>query len=240
MPANRSRLDRFLDKHAGIPRRHIRLVLAQGRIRVDGRIATSISQVIDGFSRVQLDDHVLQARRPTYVMLHKPPGVVSATRDASHQTVIDLIQRPDRSELHIAGRLDYNSSGLVLLTNDGSWSKQLSLPENNIRKWYRVTLEQALSEETVQGFAQGIYFAYEGVTTRPAELRPVSPWVADVGLVEGKYHQVKRMFGHFNIRVLTLQRTAVGGLVLDKSLAPGQYRDLSASDLRAVSAQPTP
>lgn len=234
----RARLDRFISAQTGIARKDVRGLLAQGRVRVDGRPATAINQVVDQFSHILLDRQVLQAKTPVYLMLHKPTGVVSATRDDHHKTVIELLERADSSSLHIAGRLDFNSSGLLLLTNDGKWSRALSSPEMNISKVYRVTLENPISTSYIQAFAQGMYFDYEGITTRPAQLKIINDYVAEVSLVEGRYHQLKRMFGRFRNRVLELQRIAIGNLRLDTSLQPGQYRALSALELTNIQGAP--
>jgi 16S rRNA pseudouridine516 synthase len=201
---------------------------------VDGKPATSINQVIGQFTHVRLDDEVLQARQPSYVMMHKPTGVVSATRDDKHKTVIDLLARADRGELHIAGRLDFNSSGLLLLTNDGRWSRQLSSPQSKISKLYRVTLERPLTTDYVEAFAAGMYFEYEGIKTQPAGLRIIDDYLAEVSLMEGRYHQIKRMFGRFDNRVLQLHRIAVGSLALDPALPAGQSRALSATEVSIV------
>ena len=237
MGSNRKRLDRYLVQQDGIRPADIRPLIAQGRVLVDGVAATGISQVIDNFSRVQLDDRVLQAHSPLYIMLHKPPGVVSATRDSRHRTVIDLLHRPDRDTLHIAGRLDYSSTGLLLLTNDGSWSRRLGSPHTNIPKRYRVTLEKPVAADCVRAFREGMYFPYEGTTTRPAELRIIDEYTAEVVLLEGKYRQIRRMFGRFRNRVLTLQRFAIGKLVLDPALAPGHYRELTRQESRDIQAE---
>lgn len=234
MQSTRTRLDRFISVHTGIFRRDVRAVLAQGRVTVNGELATGISQVIDQFAHVLLDDQVLQARIPIYIMLNKPAGVVSATTDEHHKTVVDLLDHADRNTLHIAGRLDFNSTGLVLLTNDGRWSRSLSAPENRIGKRYRVTLEHPIGSEYAHAFSRGMYFAYEGITTRPAQLRVIDTHTAEVCLVEGRYHQIKRMFGHFDNPVLQLHRIAIGDLELDRQLLPGQSRDLSATEVRDV------
>ncbi len=199
-----------------------------------GAIATRINQVIGEFTHVLLDNEVLQARLPVYIMLHKPTGVVSATRDERHKTVIDLLDHEDKSGLHIAGRLDLNASGLLLLTNDGRWSRRLSSPQCNVGKLYRVTLEKSITVDYVEAFAEGMYFAYEGITTRPAILRIIDDHHAEVTLVEGRYHQIKRMFGHFQNRVLQLHRIAIGNLPLDSTLDAGQSRELTALEVDSM------
>jgi 16S rRNA pseudouridine516 synthase len=193
---------------------------------VDGVVARDISQVIGRFSQVCLDGTPTQARTPRYLMLNKPEGVVSATRDQRHRTVIDLLDRPWKEQLHIAGRLDFNSTGLVLLSNDGQWSRRLSLPENRLIKRYLVSTEQAITQDHVAAFQRGMRFEYEGITTRPVELTILSERVAELALFEGRYHQIKRMFGRFGNKVLSIHRFAVGDYELG-DLRSGAYRDIA-------------
>lgn len=198
---------------------------------MEGRPAESICQVVGKFSRVELDGVCLQQNRPVYLALNKPRGVVSATTDRRHTTVLDLIDHPEKHDLHIAGRLDFNTTGLVLLSNDGAWSRRLSLPESKLAKTYEVTVAEPLNADYVAAFHRGIYFAYEDITTQPAQLEIVSPREARLALVEGKYHQVKRMFGHFQNEVLSLHRVSVGPIALG-DLEPGQCRELSEAEIR--------
>lgn len=234
MQSRFTRLDRFISVRTGINRKHVRLMLARGRVLVDGMPARDIQQPIGEFSQVLLDGQVLQANTPRYLMLHKPRGVVSATRDAEHRTVIDLLDAEYRHSLHIAGRLDLNSSGLLLLTNDGRWSRRLSAPDSGVSKRYRVTLANPIDEAYIAAFAAGMYFDYEGIWTRPAGLRILGERVAEVTLTEGRYHQIKRMFGRFRNPVLELHRCAIGKLTLDQNLAPGQSRELTALEVSAM------
>jgi 16S rRNA pseudouridine516 synthase len=234
MQSTRNRLDRFISARTGIKRADVRPLLAAGRILVDGRPATAINQLVHQFTRVQLDDQILQSREPRYLMLNKPAGVVSATSDDKHRTVVDLLVKSEQPGLHIAGRLDFNSTGLLLLTNDGRWSRRLSSPEQQVEKIYRVTLANRIDPGYVQAFANGMYFAYEGITTRPSRLRLVDEHTAEVMLVEGRYHQIKRMFGRFRNPVLELHRIAIGDLQLDPALAPGEYRALTPAELQAT------
>jgi len=209
--------------HTGTPQRTVRLLVAQGRVSVDGELARDKAQVIDKFSLVKLDgDVVSPTPRRRYLMFHKPSGVVCATRDSKHQTVLDLINHPDKEQLHIAGRLDYNSTGLVLLTNDGRWSRRLSHPSFGLVKRYRVTTEKSISPEHVDAFAKGMHFEFEDLTTRPAGLHILDDRTAEVTLTEGRYHQIKRMFGRFNNKVLSIHRIAIGSYELG-DLAPGKY-----------------
>ncbi len=228
------RIDRYLSSKLNINRRDVRRLLAQRRIEVDGLVATDIGQLINKFSLVRFDNVTIQDRPAHYLMLNKPAGTVSATVDARHTTVIDLLDFPDKDDLHIVGRLDFNSTGLLLLTNDGAWSKMLSLPENNCVKRYRVVVEKPLTREYVAAFKQGMYFEFEDVTTRPATLSILSDYEAEVSLTEGRYHQIKRMFGRFNNKVLSLHRFAVGSLMLEPELLPGGYRELSPDEVTSL------
>ena len=169
-----------------------------------------------------------------YFMLHKPAGCVSATRDPEHRTVLDLLDEPDKHELHIGGRLDFNTTGLLLITNDGQWSRRMTLPGRKLPKVYYVETEQPIEAHYAEVFARGLYFRYEDLTTLPAQLEILAPRAARLTLHEGRYHQVKRMFGHFQNKVTRLHRERMGGLALDPQLAPGQYRALSAAELAAL------
>jgi len=242
MKSKRARLDRFLSKHLSINRRAVHLLLAQGRIHVDGQAARDVQLLVDEYTHIRFDDRILQANVPAYIQLHKPKGVVSATKDAKHTTVIDLLPENSPSNLHIVGRLDFNSTGLMLLTNDGRWSRRLSQPESHVKKCYRVTLNKPISQTVINAFAKGIYFAFEDLITRPVQLTLMSDMSginrhhAKVVMEEGRYHQIKRMFGHFQIEVLSLHRTSVGQLTLDKSLAEGESRHLTKEEVSDIFA----
>ncbi len=229
------RVDRFLSNLPRFNRKQVRLLLVERRIKVDGQVVSDPHFEVREFSRVECDDEVLQAGKPPrYFMLHKPPGCVSATSDPRHPTVLDLIDEPDKDELHIAGRLDFNTTGLMLITNDGSWSRRLTQPQTKLPKIYYVETEQDIGPEYAQTFAQGLYFAFEDLITQPAELVMLGPKSARLGIVEGRYHQVKRMFGHFDNKVLRLHRERMGPLVLDEALAPGEYRPLTAEEIQHI------
>ncbi|MDA9004087.1 pseudouridine synthase [bacterium] len=209
------RLDRFISQNSPFSISDTRLLIAQKRIFLDHQVAYSTQQKVTAFTHVVLDDQCLNDNNPIYMMLNKPRGVVSATKDLKHPTVLDLINHPKKSELHIVGRLDFNTTGLLLLTNDGTWSRKISLPETKLEKTYDVTVSEPLNDAYITQFHTGIYFAYEGITTQPARLDILTAHMARLTLTEGKYHQVKRMFGFFQNEVLTLHRVSVGPMTLD-------------------------
>jgi 16S rRNA pseudouridine516 synthase len=224
--SKRARLDRFIARTCQIPLKSVKPLLARGLVCVNGLAMGDGQRVIDEFDRIVCDGVVLQDRTPLYYMLHKPVGVVSATRDSQHRTVLDLIDHPDKQSLHIVGRLDLNSSGLVLLTNDGRWSRALTSPESKVPKRYQVRVRDPLDERYVKAFAGGFYFETENTMTAPVTLTLTSATTAELVLTEGKYHQIKRMFGRFRNPVLALHRSAVGPYELDESLAPGEFKPL--------------
>jgi 16S rRNA pseudouridine516 synthase len=226
------RLDRFLSNLPRFNRKDVRLALVGGRVKVDGHTISDPHHDVREFSHVAFDDEVLQAGKPArYFMLHKPQGCVSATTDPQHPTVLDLLHEPDKGELHIAGRLDFNTTGLMLLTNDGRWSRRLTQPQTKLPKVYYVETEQEIGAEYAITFAEGIYFAFEDLTTQPAQLELLGPRSARLSIVEGRYHQVKRMFGFFNNKVLRLHRESMGLLQLDDALKPGEYRALRTEEI---------
>lgn len=246
MTINHQRLDKFISVRCNVNRKAVKLMLAKKRLKVDNQIAQSADTIVHKFTKVELDNTVLQNNTPVYVMFNKPIGVVSSTKggnvnerlrkkDANniqeYKTVIDLLTREDKHELHFVGRLDLNSTGLMLLTNDSRWSKKITSPNEKIEKHYRVTLQKKLTPEYINAFAQGLYLTSEQVTTRPARLVIVSDYIADVWLTEGRFHQIKKMFGCFNNNVLALHRQAIGPLTLDKTLPVGESRDLAPHEV---------
>jgi len=229
------RVDRFLSNLPCFNRQQVRLLLVEKRVRIDGEITRDPHAEVREFSRVEVDDQELQAGKPVrHFMLHKPAGCVSATRDPQHPTVLDLIHEPDKDDLHIAGRLDFNTTGLMLITNDGSWSRRLTQPQTKLPKVYYVETEQTIGPEYALKFSEGLYFAFEDLTTQPAGLELLGPKSARLSIVEGRYHQVKRMFGHFDNKVLRLHRERMGPLVLDEALKPGEYRPLSDKEIEMI------
>jgi 16S rRNA pseudouridine516 synthase len=229
------RVDRFLSNLPRFNRQQVRLLLVQGRVQIDSQPARDGHNPVNEFSQVMVDGEVLQAGRPPrYFMLHKPMGCVSATSDPQHPTVLDLLDEPDKHRLHIAGRLDFNTSGLLLITDDGQWSRRLTQPGSKMPKVYHVQTEQPIGAHYAETFANGIYFAFEDLTTLPAQLTLLDSHSAHLTLVEGRYHQVKRMFGYFQNKVLRLHRERIGEIVLDPALAAGQYRPLTAEEIQPI------
>ena len=165
------KIDRLLAKHDSLGRRRARQRIVEGRVRVNGLVERRVDCEVNRFSKVELDGAVIRKpERLLHLMLNKPVGVVSATVDAEHRTVIDLIDDPDKASLHLVGRLDRNTTGLVLLTNDGTWSKALMAPSRKVPKVYLVETRDPIPREAVAAFAKGFHFHTEDLTTLPATL----------------------------------------------------------------------
>lgn len=230
------RLDRFIALHTEHSQQTARLLIAAGRVRVDERVVRDGQQRIDRFTTVQLDDIVLQRHTALYLMLHKPAGYLSATCDPVHPTVMELLAEPLRQQLHLAGRLDRSTTGLLILTNDGLWSRRLTEPGRRIPKVYLVGTAEPIAEQAAARFARGIHLAREGVDTSPAQLQLLAPCQARLTIHEGRHHQVKRMFHAVGNRVISLHRESMGAIELDPALRPGQYRALTATEIAGVPA----
>ena len=230
----KSRIDKFVSTVLSVNKRDVKLLLAQNKVVVDGAVITDAAFQVNKFSVISVNDKILQSEQPMYIMLHKPVGVVSATKDELHKTVIDLLHFPNKETLHIVGRLDLNTSGLMLLTNDSRWSERLTLPQSKVPKVYQVTLKEQLTQDYIAAFQQGMYFEYEDITTEPAILEIISDYVAQVILMEGKYHQIKRMFGRFRNQVMQLHRSKIGNLSLDANLKAGESRELTAEEVENI------
>ena len=229
------RLDRYLAGRAQLSRQDVRRQLVEGRARVNGEVIRTPDREVRLFDRIELNDALLQpGKAARYMMLHKPSGCVSATCDPTHRTVLDLIEEPDKADLHIAGRLDFNTTGLMLLTNDGQWSRRLTQPSSLQGKVYLVDTEDEIDPSCIEAFARGLYFPFENLTTQPAQLELLGPRRARLTLHEGRYHQVKRMFGHFRNRVTALHRERMGPVQLDPTLVPGRYRPLTAEEIAQI------
>lgn len=232
MQSKRGRLDRFIAKTLQIPRKTVKPLLATHQIRVNAAVANNGQMPIDEFDVIECQGKILQQRTPVYIMLHKPVGIVCATKDAQHRTVLDLINHPAKQELHIVGRLDLDTSGLVLLTNDSRWSRRLTAPDSKVPKRYQVRVKEPLDERYVTAFADGLYFEFENHVTAPVSLTLTSATTAELVLTEGRYHQIKRMFGRFRNTVVALHRSSIGPYELDDTLAPGEYRTVAVDAVK--------
>lgn len=228
------RLDKYVSHVSDLSRKEVKRLLRAGYITVDGDAVKDPSTDISETMEVCVDGEPLDAPRPRYFMLHKPPGYVCVTKDRDHPTVLELIDEPNKDKLQIAGRLDIDTTGLVLITDDGKWNHAITSPKRECKKTYYATLASDISEHTGEQFAQGVKLDGELKPTLPAELEVVFSNEARLTISEGKYHQVKRMFAAVGNKVEELHREKVGVIVLDSDLEPGEYRELTEDEVISV------
>ncbi|PLR40801.1 16S rRNA pseudouridine(516) synthase RsuA [Chimaeribacter californicus] len=229
------RLDKFLSQQLGVSRALVLRELRNKRVTVDDEIVKSGSLKLTPENVVKFDGNVLEQQNgPRYFMLNKPQGYVCSTDDPDHPTVLYFLEEPVAYKLHAAGRLDIDTTGLVLMTDDGQWSHRITSPKHHCEKTYLVTLEQPLSTETPQQFLDGVQLHNEKDLTLPAQLEQLEPTLVRLTIREGRYHQVKRMFAAVGNRVVALHRERIGAIALDDSLAPGDYRPLTDEEIASV------
>lgn len=227
------RLDKFVSHATGVSRVDSRRLIKSRRISVNGVMTRSADFTLRDGDQVTLDEQVLEISGPRYFMLHKPAGYVCATTDSDHPVVLDLLNE-DGKGLSIAGRLDKDTTGLVLISDDGQWVHNIISPRRACTKVYLATLDAEAGPEVISQFQTGIRLRNEIKPTLPATLKPVSGTVVEVCIVEGKYHQIKRMFAACGLHVESLHRLRIGDITLDEQLQPGEYRRLTEEEISGV------
>ncbi|MCC7517409.1 MAG: 16S rRNA pseudouridine(516) synthase RsuA [Pseudomonadales bacterium] len=230
------RLDKFIAHATGLTRQQVQRAVRAGEVCVNGVVQCKPQMHLQTTDSVMLRGELLQGVAPRYFMLHKPVGYVCANSDGHHPVVLDLLHEPRRDGLQIVGRLDIDTTGLVLLTDDGAWNHRVTSPASACHKRYRVKLAESLSSVSAEVLRNGVLLDGEKHQTRPAQLTVVNATSDEVLLViqEGKYHQVKRMFAAVGNHVLTLHRESIGDIALDTMLQPGEYRALTADEVASV------
>lgn len=229
------RLDKFLSQQLAISRSLVIRELRAQRVTVDGEIVKSGSFQVLPEHEVAFDGNPLEQQNgPRYYMLNKPQGYVCSTDDPDHPTILYFMDVPVAHKLHAAGRLDIDTTGLVLLTDDGQWSHRITSPKHHCEKTYLVTLELPLSPDTASQFAAGVQLHNEKDLTKPAVLEKITDHQVRLTISEGRYHQVKRMFAAVGNRVVQLHRERIGGIHLDSELEPGEFRVLSSQEVESV------
>jgi len=227
------RLDKFVCKSTDLSRKAATGVISAGRVLVNGCAITEARTQVHENNEILLDGERLVARPFRYLLMHKPAGYVCSNIDEAYPSLFNLIDIENKAELHIAGRLDADTTGLVLITDDGRWSFDIIRPTQHCEKLYRVGLRDPIGADVADIFAAGVMLQGENAPTRPAKLAAVSDREALLSITEGKFHQVKRMFAAVGNRVVRLHREQIGNINLD--LPEGQWRYLSESEISSFS-----
>ncbi len=236
--AKMERLDKVLGNLGYGTRKEIKKLTRSGGITVNGEVVKDSSTKVDPENdEIVFFDETVNYRKYIYLMLNKPQGYISATEDYLHETVLELIEEEDLVfKLFPAGRLDKDTEGFLLLTNDGQFSHKLLAPKNRVPKTYYAEISGEVTEDDVEEFKQGVVLD-DGYETLPAELEiiksgPVSE--IELTIVEGKFHQVKRMFEAVGKKVIYLKRISIGNLKLDEDLELGEYREISPEEIENI------
>lgn len=225
------RLDKLLAGQGQGSRKEVHTLLRGGRVQVDGQTVTDAGQKVDpDRQRVTLDGHALLWRAHLYLMMNKPAGVISASRDPKARTVLDLLPADlCRPGLFPAGRLDKDTEGFLLITDDGAFAHDILAPRRHVEKIYLATLDRPADTADTDAFAAGLTLE-DGLHCLPARLWLGEGTDAYAAVREGKFHQVRRMFAARGKQVVHLRRIQIGGLALDESLAPGEARELTPAE----------
>jgi 16S rRNA pseudouridine516 synthase len=240
------RLDKFVSQCSTLSRKEVKIALRAGRIKVNAeRKPLASRHILTDRDEVMLDGQILRPQRDLYLMMNKPANYVCATQDSQQSTVIDLLYDPslDKDKLQlesradkiqIVGRLDKDTTGLLLLTSDGGWNHRLTAPSRKVNKTYLAELAEPMRDDIEQQFKHGIHLKSDDKPTLPALLQRHNATLAEVRISEGRYHQIKRMFAACDNRVTQLKRTAIADLKLDDNLLPGQFRELTQEELQLL------
>ena len=233
------RLDKFLADMGCGTRSDLKKMIRKGCAQVDGQIARDPGMAVTEESRIEFDNVRIVYQTKVYIMMNKPAGVISATDDPRQKTVIDLITERTRHDLFPVGRLDKDTEGLLLLTNDGLLAHRLLSPRHHVDKTYYAELDGEVTEEMIRLFAEGLDVEdEEPFKALPARLTGAEEKHAQNGALitiqEGKYHQVKRMFKMTGREVLYLKRLSMGTLKLDESLKAGEWRYLTEAEIQTL------
>jgi 16S rRNA pseudouridine516 synthase len=229
------RLDKYLSQSTDYSRKEVRRFLKMGEVTLNGEEVRDPSMHVNEVEdEIYLNGYPLEAPGEKYLMLNKPLGCVCSNNDGTHPSVLSFIDLPRANELVICGRLDVDTTGLVLITTDGKWAHRITSPKHKTGKLYQVVTADPIPEDAVDKFAQGMMLINDKVRTKPAELCITASNEAEVILTEGRYHQVKRMFGAIGNKVEELHRASIGNIHLDEDLELGEYRFLTDEEINSI------
>ena len=231
------RLDKFICKSTELSRNEAKSLLKSGEVRVNDEVVKNPATQVHENNHISVDGQTLTARTSRYIMMNKPLDTICSNVDEVHPSLLHFVDVDKAFDLHIAGRLDVDTTGLVLITDDGRWSHNIISPKKLCKKTYRVWLRDPLDESVIEQFKSGVQLQGEASLTRPAELIIIENCENKevlLTITEGKYHQVKRMFAAVYNKVVGLHREQIGDIVLPDDLDLGQWRFLTADEVNSV------
>ena len=230
------RLDKIISSRTGLSRKEAKAAISDGKVTVNGGAVRSSDYKANENDEIFLEGRKINGKAHTYLVLNKPKGYVSATEDPEQKTVLELVP-PElmRNGLFPAGRLDKDTTGLMIITDDGDFAHRILSPRKHVSKKYDVTIDLPVTEAMEKGFAEGIELN-DGIC-KTAKLEKTGEHTAFVTLSEGRYHQIKRMFGCFGAKVTELKRLSMGGFSLPEDLAEGECRELSDAEVALIESK---
>ncbi|WP_409499680.1 16S rRNA pseudouridine(516) synthase RsuA [Mannheimia glucosida] len=232
------RLDKFIAENTGLTRSQAAKMLKSGMVTVNGNIEKSGAAKISQEDEIYYEDQKLEwVEEGQYFMLYKPQGYICSHDDGEYPTVFQFFDYPLMTKLHTAGRLDVDTTGLVLLTDDGKWSHRITSPKHHCEKTYLVTLADPVEDFYAQQLAEGILLRGEKEPTLPAQLEILDDYNVNLTISEGRYHQVKRMFAALGNKVEALHRWRIGDVVLDERLEEGEFRPLTSEEIASFNGK---
>lgn len=228
------RIDKVISNQTGYSRKDIKELIRSKKVTINEQIITKPDIKIDSkFDKVKIDGKEIKIKKNVYLMLNKPKGYISATEDRTMQTVLDLVpQEYLHRNLFPAGRLDKDTTGLMIITDDGEFAHNILSPKKHVKKTYNVTIDIPVNDEMIEGFKNGVIL--NDGKCKEALLEITGTYSATVTLTEGRYHQIKRMFGCYGAKVLELQRIAMGNFKLPDDLKIGQCKEFTEEELKKV------
>ena len=230
----KQRLDKFLSEYTGLSRSQATKALRQNLVKVNQQLVKDGASKVSPEDVVEFDGETLEwVSGNQYFLLYKPEGYVCSHDDGEYPTVYQFFDYPLSSRLHTAGRLDVDTTGLVLLTDDGQWSHRITSPKYHCKKTYLVTLADPVEDFYLEQCAQGILLKGEKQPTKQAQIEIIDDYNLNLTIGEGKYHQVKRMFAALGNKVIALHRWRIGQIILDPQLEEGQYRALTDAEVQS-------
>lgn len=226
------RLDKFIAHASALSRKEVKIALKNGSVSVDGVCIRDGSLKLTGAESVTHQGDTLSLTGAIYLMLNKPKGYVCTHDDPKHPSVFELVA--SKHTLQVAGRLDVDTTGLVLLTNDGQWNHRVTSPHSGKQKLYRVTTSEPINQHQINELKAGIQLRGETKACLSAKVTLSAPCTALLSIQEGKYHQVKRMFAALGNHVVELERLAIADIHLDSELGVGEYRALTTAEIDCI------
>ncbi|HIP76134.1 MAG TPA: 16S rRNA pseudouridine(516) synthase RsuA [Psychromonas hadalis] len=228
------RLDKFICESTPLTRSQAKKVISQGRINIDGTVVRNSGYKTADTQTIEFDGDLISVRGFRYIMLNKPADFICSNVDEQMPSLFNLIDIEKKEQLFIAGRLDADTTGLVLITDDGKWSHKITSPRQKCSKCYFASLDSVIEESAITQFEEGIQLKSENQPCLPAVLEILNETEVKLTIKEGKYHQVKRMFAAMGNHVVSLHREQIGDVQLDEKLELGEWRYLTKEEVASL------